>query len=106
MLKNRDFLTILEQFQKKKISFDIFFFILPIFLCLIKKDENINQKHWTVLKQQDICIISDVHFAELCFFKGFLVFEIRKNLDLRKIFVTPKIFLKLRFHCTYREVQR
>ena len=31
---------------------------------------------------------------------GFLVFEIRKNLDLRKILVTPKIFLKSRFHCT------
>ena len=30
----------------------------------------------------------------------FLVFEIRKNLDLRKILVTPKIFLKSRFHCT------
>ena len=28
------------------------------------------------------------------------MFEIRKNLDLRKIFVTPKIFLKSRFHCT------
>ena len=28
------------------------------------------------------------------------MFEIRKNLDLRKILVTPKIFLKLRFHCT------
>ena len=36
----------------------------------------------------------------LCFFKGFLVFEIRKNLDLRKILVTPKIFLKSRLHCT------
>ena len=28
------------------------------------------------------------------------MFEIRKNLDLRKILVTPKIFLKSRFHCT------
>ena len=28
------------------------------------------------------------------------MFEIRKNLDLRKIFVPPKIFLKSRFHCT------
>ena len=27
------------------------------------------------------------------------MFEIRKNLDLRKILVTPKIFLKSRFHC-------
>ena len=36
----------------------------------------------------------------LCFFKGFLVFEIRKNPDLRKILVTPKIFVKSRFHCT------
>ena len=31
--------------------------------------------------------------------RDFLVFEIRKNLDLRKILVTPKIFLKSRFHC-------
>ena len=31
---------------------------------------------------------------------GFFVFEIRKNLDLRKILVTPKIFLKSSFHCT------
>ena len=29
----------------------------------------------------------------------FLVFEIRKNFDLRKILVTPQIFLKSRFHC-------
>ena len=28
------------------------------------------------------------------------MFEIRKNLDLRKILVTPEIFLKSRFHCT------
>ena len=27
------------------------------------------------------------------------MFEIRKNLDLRKILVTPKIFLKSRFYC-------
>ena len=27
------------------------------------------------------------------------MFEIRKNLDLRKILVTPEIFLKSRFHC-------
>ena len=31
--------------------------------------------------------------------RDFLLFEIRKNPDLRKIFVTPKIFLKSRFHC-------
>ena len=31
---------------------------------------------------------------------GFLVFEIRKNLDLRKILVSPKIFIKSRVHCT------
>ena len=36
----------------------------------------------------------------------FNVFEIRKNLDLRKILSTPKIFLKSRFHCTnYRQFQ-
>ena len=28
------------------------------------------------------------------------MFEIRKNLDLKKILVTPKNFLKSRFHCT------
>ena len=39
-------------------------------------------------------------YAILVTFKGFPVFEIRKNLDLRKILVTPKIFLKSRFHCT------
>ena len=33
------------------------------------------------------------------FFQGIVVFEIRKNLDLRKIFFTPKIFLKSRFLC-------
>ena len=27
------------------------------------------------------------------------MFEIRKNLDLRKILFTPKMFLKSRFHC-------
>ena len=32
--------------------------------------------------------------------RDFLVFEIRKNLDLRKILVTPKIFLKSRFQST------
>ena len=31
--------------------------------------------------------------------RDFLVSEIRKNLDLRKILVTPKIFLKSRFQC-------
>ena len=39
-------------------------------------------------------------YALLVTFKGFPVFEIRKNLDLRKILSTPKIFLKSRFHCT------
>ena len=29
------------------------------------------------------------------------MFEIRKNLDLRKILFTPKIFLKSRFHCSF-----
>ena len=38
-------------------------------------------------------------FCKVMLFKGFLMFEIRKNLDLRKILVTPKIFLKSRFHC-------
>jgi len=38
-------------------------------------------------------------YALLVTFKGFPVFEIRKNLDLRKILSTPKIFLKSRFHC-------
>ena len=39
-------------------------------------------------------------YALLVTFNGFLVFEIRKNLNLRKILVTPKIFLKSRVHCT------
>ena len=39
-------------------------------------------------------------YAVLVDFNGIPVFEIRKNLDLRKIFSTPKIFLKSRFHCT------
>ena len=39
-------------------------------------------------------------YALLVTFKGFPVFEIRKNLDLRKTLSTPKIFLKSRFHCT------
>merc|ERR1712008_431999 len=38
-------------------------------------------------------------YALLVTFNGFPVFEIRKNLDLRKILPTPKIFLKSRFHC-------
>ena len=33
-------------------------------------------------------------------FKDFPEFEIRKNLNIRKILVTPKIFLKLRFICS------
>ena len=37
---------------------------------------------------------------QLATLKGFLVFEIRKNLDLRTILFTPKIFLKSRFYCT------
>ena len=39
-------------------------------------------------------------YALLVTFNSFPVFEIRKNLDLRKIFVTPKIFLISRFHCS------
>ena len=42
-------------------------------------------------------------YAILVTFKGFPVFEIRKNLDLRKILSTPKIFLKSRFHCTAKK---
>ena len=44
-------------------------------------------------------------YAILVTFKGFPVFEIRKNLDLRKILSTPKIFLKSRFHCTTKILQ-
>ena len=40
------------------------------------------------------------NYALLVTFKGFPAFEIRKNLDLRKNLVTPKIFLKSRFVCT------
>ena len=39
-------------------------------------------------------------YALLVTFNGFPVFDIRKNLDLRKILVAAKIFLKSRFHCT------
>ena len=39
-------------------------------------------------------------YALLVTFNGFPVSEIRKNLDLRKILSTPKIFLKSRFHCS------
>ena len=50
-----------------------------------------------------------VIYCVLCIIiRDFLVFEIRKNLDLRKILVTPKIFLKSRFHCIsslFRKVQ-
>ena len=46
----------------------------------------------------------DVQFAVLRLISNFLwlflVFEIRKNLDLRKILVTSKIFFKSRVHCT------
>ena len=35
-------------------------------------------------------------------FKGFPVFEIRKNLDLRKILGVTNIFLKSRFVCNNR----
>ena len=45
-------------------------------------------------------------YALLVTFNGFPVFEIRKNLDLRKILVTPKIFLKSRFHCTKMHTTR
>ena len=44
-------------------------------------------------------------YALLVSFNGFPVFEIRKNLDLRKILSTPKIFLKSRFHCTTKILQ-
>ena len=43
-------------------------------------------------------------FSMLSFFKGFLVFGIRKNLDLRKISVTLKIFFKSREHCTTEHI--
>ena len=34
------------------------------------------------------------------FLRLFLMFKIRKNLDVRKIFAATKIFLKSRFVCT------
>ena len=52
-----------------------------------------------MIEEWYICIVSNVRFARLCFFKDFHVFEIRKNVDLRKILVTPKIFLKSTVHC-------
>ena len=39
-------------------------------------------------------------YALLVTFEGFPVFEIRKNLDLRKISGVTNIFLKSRFVCT------
>ena len=41
-----------------------------------------------------------IYYVLSIIIRDFLAFEIRKNLDLRKILVTPKIFLKSRFHCT------
>merc|ERR1712085_172039 len=66
------------------------------------KDENSyknNQNYYIELFPFLLVFILQI-YALLVPFKGFLVFEIRKNLDLRKILVTPKIFLKSRFHCT------
>ena len=34
------------------------------------------------------------------------LFEIRKNLDLRKILSTPKILIKSRFHCTTKNTKK
>ena len=66
-------------------------------------------KRWNVCKNnQKHCIKLFVillvfilqNYVLLVPFKGFSVFEIRKKLDLRKILVTPRIFLKSRFVCT------
>ena len=38
-------------------------------------------------------------YALLVTFEGFPVFEIRKNLDLRKILIVTKIFPKSKFVC-------
>ena len=48
-----------------------------------------------------IFVLFQMFICKVMLFQWFLlVFETRKNLDLRKILVTPKIFLKSRFHCT------
>ena len=39
------------------------------------------------------------HLIFILEIRDLLVFEIRKNLDLRKILVSPKSFLKSRVHC-------
>ena len=57
-----------------------------------------NQKHCMELFALLLVFILQT-YALLVPFKTFPVFEIRKNLDLRKILVTPKIFLKSRFVC-------
>ena len=100
MLKNRDFLTILEQFQKKKV------FKINISTFSYWRYKNVykyNQSIWQWAIRHLICFRCSLCKAMLL--PGYskntiLVFEIRKNLDLRKVLVTPKIFLKSRFHCT------
>ena len=94
-------MAILELFQKKikflsfKKNISIFSYF-PIFLIKGWKYLEIWSEAFDKTRQD---IVSDAHFVKLCFFKGFLVFEIGKNLDLRKILVTMKIFLKSRVHC-------
>ena len=48
--------------------------------------------------QMFVLQIYDLLFSN--FLKVFLMFEVRKNLDLRKILGATKIFLKSRFPCT------
>ena len=96
--KNRDFLAILNQF--------LGFF--PTFGLLFHNSIYISQKKMFSLKPVGIiihyqviyCVSSIIHIGD----RDFLVFEIRKNLHLRKILVTPKIFLKSRFQCNRKLV--
>ena len=65
-------------------------------MSIIRDNENIRYSHSHCLR----FLVCNFMLKISNFLWLFLVFEIRKNLDLRKILVTPKIFLKSRFVCT------
>ena len=113
--------------------FFIFFKIKSIFSCLMHENVQIisvwpKQSVYNDMKTGDllwktntvkwiaklirhtliIFILSFVHFANLClignFLWMFLIFEIRENLDLRKILGVTNIFLKSRFVCNLKQI--
>ena len=84
------------QFEVKFQMFDNFCgwfqflkFFKTLYLQWQSKAMNISHLHCFILQTYALLVTLHV-FPE---------FEIRKNLDLRKILSTPKIFLKSRFHC-------